>query len=298
MSRRIVAFVMLIGGILLALAGCDLLGGIFGPVAEDYFPLAEGAEWDYAATVELYDDPDIVDFDTTAAFDITLYVAGTKTIGDVETYELKLKDFGTDDTSMNVADVEAAISGFSIYVAATDDGIEVFGLEFSESSSVAPGDSGLASSFDLSGTFTEGLPILPAFIFVGSTAEFDFSFVDTETEYDLGDIVYTDVHSVTIDSEVVVITDGDKREILGKDYRGALVATDVLVDVVDTRTYPSDPPSDTDYSGTVTSTGEVFFAKKLGLASLTLEMDFGDAEDNEGQPKTIAMELVGTTLDD
>ena len=280
MNRRIVALVMLIGGLLLALGGCDLLGGIFGPVAEDYFPLAEGAEWDYEATVELYDDPDIVDFDTTAAFDITLYVAGTKTIGDVETYELKLKDFGTDDTGMNVADVEAAISGFSIYVAATDDGIEVFGLEFSESSSVAPGESGLASSFDLSGTFTEGLPILPAFIFVGSTAEFDFSFVDTEIEYDLGDIVYTDVHSVTIDSEVVVIT------------------IDVLVDVVDTRTYPSDPPSDTDYSGTVTSTGEVFFAKKLGLASLTLEMNFGDAEDNEGQPKTIALDLVGTTLDD
>ncbi len=298
MRKKLLALVLLVGVVLLALGGCDLLGGVFGASVEDYFPLAEGAEWDYVATIEFYDDPGNPDFVATLDYEITLYVAGTTTIGEVETYELKIKDFYTDDPNITVADVEADIAGVSIYVAATDDGIEVFGIEVSQSDSVPPGESGEATSFDLSGTFTQGFPILPAFIFAGATAEFDVTQEEIETDYILGVVDSIKVDSLAIDSEVAVVTDGNKREILGKDYRGALMTVNVQVDVVDTLTYPDNPSLNEDHSGSMTSTGAVFFAKKLGIASLNLNWDWGDATDNEGKLETMSLELVGATMAD
>ena len=298
MGKRIVALFVLVGVVLLAIGGCDLIGGVFGAAVEDYFPLEEGAEWDYVATVEFYDDPGNPDFVETVEFSITLYVAGTKVIGDVETYELKVKDFDTDDTGIVVADVEAGIAGVSVYVAATAEGVEVFGIDVDQSDSEDPTGDGWASTFTLSGTFTQGFPILPAFIFVGATAEFDVTQEDTYTDYVANAINYVDVDGLTIDSEMVVVTDGDKREILGKDYRGALITTDVQVDVVDTRTYPNGGGTDWDDSGSMTSTGAVFFAKKLGLASMNLNWDWGDATDNEGMLETMSLDLVGATMAD
>ncbi|MCK4514648.1 MAG: hypothetical protein KAU31_05280, partial [Spirochaetaceae bacterium] len=62
MRKKLLALVLLVGVVLLALGGCDLLGGVFGASVEDYFPLAEDAEWDYVATIEFYDDPGNPDF--------------------------------------------------------------------------------------------------------------------------------------------------------------------------------------------------------------------------------------------
>ncbi len=298
MRKRLLVLVLFVGIVLIALGGCDLLGGVFGAAVEDYFPLAEDAEWDYVATMEFYDDPGDPGFDTTMEFSITLYVAGTTTIGEVETYELKIKDFGTDDPGIVVAEVEAEIAGVSVYVAATADGVEVFGVDVSQSDSEDPGGEGWASTFNLSGTFSQGFPILPAFIFAGAIAEFDVTQEETDTDYVGNEIFSIESSSFTVDSEVEVVTDGDKREILGKDYRGALITVDVQVDDAESTTYPNGGGTDYSNSGSMISTGEMFLAKKLGLASLSLDWDWGDAADDEGQPKTMSLELVAATMAD
>jgi hypothetical protein len=302
MKRKLVALGILIAVLLLVFGGCEAVSGWFAAAVEDYFPFEEGAEWSYTARLEFYEDTKDPDFDTVAEFGITLYVAGTREIGGVETYEMKVKDFTTDDlevTADDLAEINEMIGSGSIFVGATAEGLEIFAVEVDQSDASETLPNGYASSFSLVGTFSQGLPILPPFIFQGATSEFDLATESTYTDYDgVGDVYYTRVSTMDVDAEFVVTTDGDKIEVLGKDYKGAHVVTNVVAEDSYTRTYPDFPEDNESDESTVTNDGEVFIAEKLGLAFISMEWDWGSATENEGMPHTISLDLTDTNVDD
>jgi hypothetical protein len=195
--------------------------------------------------------------------------------------------------------VNDILAGASVFVAPTAEGLEIFGVEVDQSSISDSLVYGEAHTFVLNGTFSQGLAILPPFLFQGATAEFDLAVEETETEYDEFEDVYrVDVNTMDIDAEIVVTTDGDKIEVLGKDYKGAHLATTVVVESTYDETYPNNPLDNESSEFTVTADGEIFIAEKLGLAFISMEWDWGDAEDNEGMPHILSLDLTDTTVDD
>lgn len=298
MRKSHIALVALLTVVLLATAGCSAITNLLTTTVQDYFPLELGNEWDYKAVMTFYDDPSNPDFVASGEITITLYVAGTETIGETDTYEMKLKDFGIegpDFTLGEIAEINDMIDGFSVFVAPTAEGLEVFKVEGSYSSSNDTAGEGEAESRTFTGTFGEGIVVLPPFLFAGAETDVVFSQEYEYINYVAGSIQYTDIETVSVDADIVVTTNDGRVEILGDNYRGANISVDTTVVTTDSRDY-TDATPDTSSESTVTSSGSIFLARSLGFASLEINWNWGEAADNEGQPQQLVVDLTGVTL--
>lgn len=282
MKRKLIALAVLVGALALALGGCEAVSGIFTADVKDYFPLEEGAEWTFQGEVEIYGET------TTQGGQATLYVAGTETIGGIETFELKVKDVTSINPLDDMTEVNEMLDGVSVFVAATEDGLEIFKVAVDQTFDVD-------EFFRLSATFSQGIPILPPYIFVGSTTEIDVEQSSADTWYDWDIYDATSTNSTDIEGEIIVVTDSDRREFAGKDYRGALATADVQTTITNGTEY--DDPAETDelYTGTVSFDAEMFIARKLGFMSIVVEIGYG-GDMTPGGPRKITFELIDTNV--
>jgi hypothetical protein len=300
MKKRTVALLAIVAALFLTMAGCDMITGWITTTVEDYLPLEEGAEWTYDLTVTFYDESGSPDPDTAQTFTATLEVAGTKEIGDITAYEMKVKDFAAPADTLSpedVAEINAALAGSSIFVAITEEGLELFGIEVSQSSAYNVGGPGYgdSQSFDMSATFSPGIPVLPPFLFVGATHDFQLSVDDEYKDYEDGTLTYERRNTLDIDADIEIVTRGDKRPVMDDEYKGSEITIDATIEDSYYRWWDDSPTEQG--SSTVESTGTVFFAKGLGIAFAEVTWDWGTADDNLDMPASVVLQLTGTSSD-
>jgi hypothetical protein len=284
--------------LLMLLTGCNVIAGLIGmggnPL-ERMLPLTVGATWTYTAEMTFYDEAGTgEDSERTISGSVTLFIDRTETVAGINTFILKAKDFTTSALdSESLALVNEVLGSSEVSLAHDTDGLKLYGGSFVYAvESTYGGGETIRSEVIANAEFFRGIPIIPG-ASIGEPISAEESFENNYIQTDSAGIVrYQSGMSINVSATSEIKLNEDVTTNAGT-FSAVEVESNGVSTVTNTyyNAYTMNEPEVT--AQTVTVNTSIFVAEDVGMAKVSVTIDYGSAASNVYQPKAVSLELAG-----